>query len=126
MAVELDLNEAEFGLPPGLLDAKRMGATSVAGEPCNLWEVTYPASRAATRAALPTATISCITPDGIPLRTETVTNNAHQVIMEAVTVTRTAQDPSLFVVPPGTKIVKPSAAMQGLLGAFSGNHAPKP
>jgi hypothetical protein len=126
MAVELDLNEAEFGLPPGLLDAKRMGATSVAGEPCNLWEVTYPPSRAATRAALPTATISCITPDGIPLRTETVTNNAHQVIMEAVTVTRTAQDPNLFVVPPGTKIVKPSAAMQGLLGAFSGNHAPKP
>jgi hypothetical protein len=126
MAVELDLNEAQFGLPPGLLDAKRIGAASVAGEPCNLWEVTSPPARAATRAALPSATISCITPDGIPLRTETVTNNARKVVMEAMTVSRTAQDPNLFVVPPGTKIVKAPAAMQGLLGAFSGDHAPKP
>src|ERR1700751_5301333 len=29
VAVELDLNEAEFGRPPGLLDAKRVGATTV-------------------------------------------------------------------------------------------------
>jgi hypothetical protein len=126
VAVELDLNEAEFGLPPGLLDAKRIGATSVAGEPCNLWEVTYPPSRSATRAGLPSATIACITPDGIPLRTETVTNSTRQVVMEATTVTRAAQDPNLFVVPPGTKIMKAPAAMQGLLGAFSGNHGLKP
>jgi hypothetical protein len=125
MAVELDLKEAEFGLPPGLLDAKRIGATSVAGEPCNLWEVTHPPSRAGTRVPLPSATISCITPDGIPLRTETVTNGAHQVIMEALKVTRAAQDPNLFVVPAGTKIMKAPAAMQGLLGAFSGNRGPK-
>ena len=126
IAVELDLNEAAFGLPPGLVDAKRIGAMSVAGEPCNLWEVTHPSSRAPTRTALPSATISCITPDGIPLRTETVTNGAHQVIMEATTVTRTAQDPNLFVVPPGTKIMKAPAAMQGLLGAFSGDRGAKP
>jgi hypothetical protein len=126
MAVELDLNEAEFGLPPGLLDAKRIGAARVAGEPCNLWEVTRPPLRATTRAPLPSATIACITPDGIPLRTETVTNNVRQVVMEAITVTRAAQDPSLFAVPPGTKIMKAPAAMQELLGAFSGSHAPKP
>jgi hypothetical protein len=126
VAVELDLNEAEFGLLPGLLDAKRVGATTVAGEPCNLWEVTYPPSRSATRAALPSASIACITPDGIPMRTETVTKGTHQVVMEAMTVTRVAQDPNLFVVPPGTKIMKAPAAMQGLLGAFSGNHGLKP
>jgi hypothetical protein len=126
MAVELDLNEAEFGLPPGLLDAKRAGAARVAGEPCNLWEVTHPPPRTTTRAALPSATIACITPDGIPLRTETVTNNVRQVVMEAITVTRAAQDPSLFIVPPGTKIMKAPAAMQGLLGAISGSHGPKP
>lgn len=126
MAVELDFNEAQLGLAPALLDAKRIGATSVAGEPCDLWEVTHSLSQAATRSALPSATISCITADGIPLRTETVTNNAHQVLMEAMTVTRAAQDPNLFVVPPGTKVMKAPAAMQGLLGAFSGSHAPKP
>jgi len=126
VAVELDLNEAQFGLPPGRLDAKRIGATSVAGEPCNLWEVTHPPSRSATRAALPSATIACITPDGIPLRTETVTNGTRQVVMEATTVTRAVQDPNLFVVPPGTKIMKAPAAMQGLLGAFSGDHGLKP
>ena len=126
VAVELDLNEAEFGLPPGLLDAKRIGATSVAGEPCNLWEVTHPPPRSPTRTALPSATIACITPDGIPLRTETVTNKARQVVMEATAVTRTAQDPNLFVVPPGTKIMKAPAAMQGLLGAFSGKNGLKP
>ena len=126
VAVELDLNEAEFGLLPGLLDAKRVGSATVAGEPCNLWEVSYPPSRSATRAALPSASIACITPDGIPMRTETVTKGTHQVVMEAMTVTRVAQDPNLFVVPPGTKIMKAPAAMQGLLGAFSGNHGPKP
>jgi len=126
VAVELDLNEAEFGLLPGLLDAKRVGAATVAGEPCNLWEVTHPPSRSANRTALPSASIACITPDGIPLRTEAVTNGAHQVVMEATRVTRVAQDPNLFVVPPGTKIMKAPAAMQGLLGAFSGNHGPKP
>jgi hypothetical protein len=126
VAVELDLNEAEFGLLPGLLDAKRVGATTVAGEPCYLWEVTYPPSRSATRAALPSASIACITPDGIPMRTETVTKGTHQVVMEAMTVTRVAQDPNLFVVPPGTKIMKAPAAMQGLLGAFSGSHGLKP
>jgi hypothetical protein len=126
VAVELDLNEAEFGLLPGLLDAKRVGAATVAGEPCNLWEVTYPPSRSATRAPLPSASIACITPDGIALRTETVTNGTHQVVMEATTMTRVAQDPNLFVVPRGTKIMKAPAAMQGLLGAFSGNHGPKP
>jgi hypothetical protein len=126
IAVEVDLNEAEYGLPPGLVDAKRIGATSVAGEPCSLWEVTHPPSRAGTRAALPSATISCITPDGIPLRTETVTNGTHQVIMEAIKVTRAVQDPNLFVVPPGTKIMKAPAAMQELLGAFSGNRGTKP
>ena len=94
MAVEIDLNEAQLGLPPGLLDAKRVGAMSVAGEPCDLWEVTHPAPKLASRSALPTATISCVTADGIPLRTETVTNNAHQVIMEATTVSRAAQDPN--------------------------------
>ena len=126
VAVELDLNEAEFGLLPGLLDAKRVGAATVAGEPCNLWEVTYPPSRSATRAALPSASIACITPDGIPLRTETIINGKHQVVMEATAAARVAQDPNLFVVPPGTKIMKAPAAMQGLLGAFSGNHGLKP
>jgi hypothetical protein len=126
MAVELDLNEVQFGLPPGLLDAKRIGTLSVAGEPCNLWEVTHPPPHSASRSALPSTTIACVTPDGIPLRTETVTNGAHQIVMEAMTVTRAAQDPDLFVVPPGTKVVKAPGAMQGLLGAFSGNRVPKP
>lgn len=126
MAVEIDLNEAQLGLPPGLLDAKRIGAMSVAGEPCDLWEVAYPLAKPTARSALPTATISCVTADGIPLRTETVTNKSRQLIMEAATVSRTAQDPNLFVVPPGTKVVKAPAAMQGLLGAFSGNWGLKP
>ena len=55
VAVELDLNEAEFGLLPGLLDAKRVGAATVAGEPCNLWEVTHPPSRSANRRLSPSS-----------------------------------------------------------------------
>lgn len=128
MAFEVDLNEAQLGLAAGTPDAKRLGVATVAGETCNLWEVAVPAANGPSKSALlPSAMVSCVTPDGIPLRTEIINNGArHVVIMEAMAVTRAAQDPNLFVVPPGTKIMKAPGPMKGLLGAFIPGSAPKP
>jgi len=121
MAIELDLNEAQFGLAPSSLEAKQVGATTVAGEACDLFEVALPPTKGATKSLPPSKTVSCITPDGIPLRTETVSSARRQVVMEAIEVARAPQDARLFAVPPGTKVMKAPAGMSGLLGAISGS-----
>lgn len=125
MAVELDLNEAQFGLAPSSLDAKQVGSATVAGEQCDLFEVVAPPAKIAAKSVPPSKTISCITSDGITLRTEAVSNARHQVVMEAIEITRVPQDPKLFAPPPGTKVMKVPAGMGGLLGALSGAGSPK-
>jgi len=126
MAVELDLNEAQFGLAPTSLDAKQVGSATVAGEQCDLFETVAPPRKIAAKSVPPSKTISCITPDGITLRLEAVSNAGHQVVMEAIEITRVRQDAKLFAPPPGTKVIKAPAGMAGLLGAISGAGSLKP
>jgi len=94
------LNNAA-GLPTG----DKVGTDKVAGEACTLWQWRDPGSGESGR--------SCITGDGIPLRT-TVRNGSEIVLSD---VQRTAQPEGLFVVPEGyQRITIPQGNLPGLPG----------
>lgn len=74
---------------------RRIGLDMVAGQRCALWEATDPKSQEAT--------VSCVTSDGVNMRTVNAKTNAPY--MEMAQVSRGPQDPALFAPPPGYKIM---------------------
>ncbi len=70
---------------------RRIGLDMVAGQRCALWEAADPKSESVT--------VSCVTSDGINMRTVNAKTNAP--LMEMAQLTRGAQDPALFAPPSG-------------------------
>ncbi|MCK0207024.1 hypothetical protein MWN33_03150 [Starkeya koreensis] len=92
-------------------EGTRAGADKVAGEPCDLWQVAVKAGQGPLE--------SCITSDGIVLRSTAVVDGKPTVIFEALELERAAQDPARFALPKGVKVNKLPASMLGLLPGFS-------
>ncbi|MFG1297834.1 MULTISPECIES: hypothetical protein [Xanthobacter] len=111
----------EIALPPEYVVGALAGTgtkgerSEVAGEPCNLWQVDPPADRKVG------PTQACITDDGIALRTEAEIKGTNRVLYEVTSLTRGPQDPKLFQVPPGVKVMK---MPQGKFGSILGKVAP--
>jgi len=63
------------------------------------------------------ATSACITPDGIALRTEAEIQGTTRVLYEVESLKRGPQDPGLFQLPPGVKVMK---VPQGKFGSMLG------
>ncbi|MBI1188845.1 MAG: hypothetical protein GC206_16185 [Alphaproteobacteria bacterium] len=81
----------------GAENAERVGDCTIAGEDGNEW-------RAEDQ---PEGNVACITGDGIVLRIR----EGEQVIFEATSVQRGAQDANLFGVPAGYQVVDPQAVL---------------
>lgn len=110
-AVEIELpTDYSLGTISGAATGTRMGADQVAGQPCDLWKVDTPQDKGAG------ATVACITPDGIALRTETEIKGKKEVVFEAVSLTRGPQDPKAFQLPPGVQVIKVPKSAMGLPG----------
>lgn len=110
VAVEIELPpEYVVGAMSGT--GSKVGRGEVAGEPCDLWQVDPPTDRKVS------ATSACITPDGIALKTEAEVQGTTRVLYEVARLTRGAQDPKLFQLPPGVKVMK---VPQGKFGSILG------
>lgn len=101
--------EENFPRPDATWKPTKIGADTVAGLSCNIWQipprapaadsaVTPPADSAATP---PKPLEMCITDDGIMLRV----GSAAEPRVLAKTVTRGPQDPALFTLPAGYEVV---------------------
>lgn len=107
----------EIALPPEYVvgamagTGTKIGQSTVAGEPCNLWQVDPPTDRKMG------PTQACITDDGIALRTEAEIKGTTRVLYEVTSLKRGTQDPKLFQVPPGVKVMKvPHGKFGSMLG----------
>ncbi|UOK72018.1 hypothetical protein [Ancylobacter polymorphus] len=109
----MDRIAVETDMPPGFAfsDAKRQGTRAgkgeVLGEACDLWRFAVP--------ALNQPVESCITADGIVLRTTTQMNGKPVVLFEVTELSRTPQDPATFALPKGMKPSKIPPSMRALL-----------
>jgi len=112
----MDTLAVRTALPPGYSfadaarEGTRAGTDKVAGEACDLWRIDVKAGKPPLD--------SCITSDGIVLRTSTVIDGKPTVVFEALELARGAQDPARFAVPKGVKVTKLPASMLGLLPGF--------
>jgi hypothetical protein len=106
-AMETGLPE-DGGFGAAALEGKRTGSAVVAQEPCDLWETPTPRAEATM--------ITCITPDGINLRTELVRAGERQPVLEIRTLAREPQDPALFALPADVRVMKAPAGLQALPG----------
>ncbi len=102
-AMEVGIGDASYGQVYG--DGKRVGSDTVAGEPCELWEMAG-AKPGHENAHFSGPVIVCLSRDNIPLRTEATVNGKRKTVSQVTEVKRVKQDPSLFVLPKGVKIVK--------------------
>lgn len=88
-------DQAGYGALAGT--GERGERIAIAGEPCDLWTIDAPQAAGAVT--------SCITPDGIALRTETTVHGKREVAFEVSSLIRSAQEPALFVPPADIKIM---------------------
>jgi hypothetical protein len=102
-AMEVSLGEASYGQVYG--NGRRVGSDTVAGEPCELWEIEG-AKPGHENAHFGGPVVVCLSSDHIPLRTEATVNGKRRVVTQVTEIRRVKQDPSLFVLPKGVKIVK--------------------
>lgn len=101
MAVEVGIGDASYGQVYG--NGKRIGEDSVAGEPCQLWEMeTAKHDNKYTSGPV----IVCLSQDHIPLRTQATIDGKLKTITEITQLKRVQQDPALFVMPKGVKVMK--------------------
>ncbi|MGQ3674847.1 hypothetical protein ACT6QH_05030 [Xanthobacter sp. TB0139] len=107
----------EMALPPQYAvtalkgTGKKLGASEVAGEVCHLWLLDK---------AKAGRTISCITPDGIALRTQMENKGAVRTVYEVTQLTRAPQDPSQFEISEDVKLIKVSRETLGGLSSLPG------
>lgn len=102
-AMEVSIGDASYGQVYG--NGKRVGSDTVAGEPCELWQMDS-AKNEKKNAAFGGPVIVCLTSDHIPLRTEATVNGKRKKVSEVTELKRVKQDPSLFELPKGVKIMK--------------------
>ena len=95
--------EENFPRAEGAVKPTKIGADTVAGMGCNIWQLprTDAAATATETSTAPEPMQMCLTDDGIMLRVGTA--NAPRMI--ATSVTRAPQDPALFALPAGYEVV---------------------
>lgn len=109
----MDRIAVEMDMPPGFAfsDANRLGTRTgtgeALGEACDLWRF--------EAKALNQPVETCVTADGIVLRTTTVMGGKPVVLFEVTELTRGPQDPAQFVLPKGMKARKVPPSMRSLL-----------
>ena len=91
---------------------RKMGQAEVAGETCDLWQVEKAGS---------SNMVSCITSDGIALRTQADIGGTPRIMFEAESVTRAPQSPDKFSFGPEVQIVQLSGKMLNNLPGALGN-----
>ncbi len=109
----MDRIAVEMEMPPGFAfsDAGRQGTHTgtgeALGEACELWRFEVK--------ALNQPVESCVTADGIVLRTTTSMAGKPVVLFEVTELTRGPQDPAQFTLPKGMKARKLPSSMRSLL-----------
>ncbi|WP_428032367.1 hypothetical protein [Ancylobacter sp.] len=106
MAVEMDLPPG-FSFSDAARQGTRTGTGQALGEACDLW-------RFDTK-ALNQPVESCVTADGIVLRTTATLGGKPVVLFEVTEFERVPQDPAIFTLPKGVKVRKLPPGMRGLL-----------
>jgi hypothetical protein len=110
MAMEIEFGDGEeFGVAVG--KGKRVGSATVAGEPCELWEI-----ESETKEVKEAAAVTCITPDSIPLRMEATIDGKRQVVLEVTELSRAPQDAKLLSPPANLKVMRMPKGMMPPLG----------
>lgn len=110
MAMEIEFGDGEeFGVAVG--QGKRVGSATVAGEPCELWEI-----ESDTKEVKNAAAVTCITSDSIPLRMEATIDGKREVVLEVTELNRAPQDPKLLSPPANLKVMR---MPKGMLPSFS-------
>lgn len=127
LAPNLPKVAVEIELPPEYVagamtgTGNKTGRSEVAGVPCDVWQVDPPVERKIG------PTQACITADGIALRTEAEIQGATRTLYEVSSLQRGPQDPKLFALPPGVKVMKvPQGKFGSILGLPGAGGAPKP
>jgi hypothetical protein len=113
-AMEVGIGDASYGQVYG--NGKHVGSDTVAGEPCELWEMST-AKEKNKNAHFSGPVIVCLSKDHIPLRTEATVNGKLKVVSQVTEVKRVKQDPSLFELPKGVKIMKMPKGMSESIAA---------
>lgn len=113
-AMEVAIGNANYGQVYGT--GKRVGSDTVAGEPCELWEMDS-AKPGHENKHFGGPVIVCLSRDHIPLRTEATVNGKRKKISEVTEVRRVKQDPSLFELPKGVAIMKMPKGMSDSIAA---------
>lgn len=99
MNMALDVDLTEFHIPEvSSTSSQLIGSDTVAGEPCQIWRVTDPASGKTG--------VACITQDGIPLRAGATGDKAPAMVVRQVT--RGAQNAADLTPPQGMVTIKAS------------------
>lgn len=111
MAMEVDL-PPQYAALTMQGTGRKAGQAEVAGETCDLWQVDQAGS---------SNTVTCITSDGIALRTQAEVGGTARTLFEAESVTRAPQNPSLFSFPPDVQIVQLDRKMLNNLPGVLGN-----
>ena len=106
MAVEADLGEEET---PGVAvgEGRRAGSATVAGEPCDLWQIEGKSKMEKSANA-----IVCISRDSIPLQLQATVDGKRETIFEVTEITRGPQDVKALT-PPAN--LKPMEIPKGLI-----------
>jgi hypothetical protein len=117
-AMEVSIGDASYGQVYG--NGKRVGSDTVAGEPCELWEMAA-AKPGHENKHFGGPVIVCLSSDHIPLRTEATVNGKRKIISEVTEIKRVKQDPSLFVLPKGVNIVKMPKSLSESIAAGIAN-----
>jgi hypothetical protein len=113
-AMEVAIGNANYGQVYGT--GKRVGSDTVAGEPCELWEMDG-AKPGHGNKHFSGPVIVCLSRDHIPLRTEATVNGKRKKISEVTEVKRVKQDPSLFVLPKDVTVMKMPKSMSESIAA---------
>ncbi len=118
MAMEVGIGNAGYGQVIG--NGKRIGSDTVAGEPCELWEMDGAKAEHQNK-YFSGPIIVCLSGDHIPLRTEATVDGKRKTITRVTEIKRVKQDPSLFVLPSDVQIVKmPKNIGEGIAAGMMG------
>lgn len=111
-AVETNV-PAAYGVAVLAGEGERTGTAQVAGEPCTLWRIE-------SAKALAGPATSCITQDGIALKTDVAIKGKPETVYEVTSLVRGPQPADLFRLPPGTQLLKVPPGAAGFLPGLSG------
>ncbi len=109
VATEVDFSdEGKYGVAIG--QGRRMGSATVAGENCELWEMTGTNKKGREQTA-----IACLTRDSIVLRVQAMIKGKQETVFEVTEIKRGAQDPKLLAPPANLQVMKLPKDMRELL-----------